>query len=390
MSIDEFIDGQPQNKKKKYLNVVAQQPRNTIDPLVKVELTRVDKYKAPRVVQARHASWLLAVGRFTKKLEHTVYARDRQRRWFNFAKGYTQKELANILVEKLNKFERPRIICYDHTSFDGHVTHEMTRRFFTFVARCFPDEYRTKISEFCRGQTYNKVKKYGLRFQYKGTVCSGDITTSFQDCLTNYCFLRAALADQNIKKYELLVNGDDSVVIIEASARFDTQRSLKFFRTCNMETKIEVDSTRVEDLEFCQLLLRNTAVGPMMVHKPERLQQRYGMTHRAYHMTRDDYQHALAYAYMHLYKQTGLESPFVELHTHYCINRDKCWTRFESVLNKDPDLAWLVKEGWERTSGPTLARLTLRDAEPYHVPIHVRTELSRYEVDHIRERHFAH
>lgn len=381
--VDEFIDRQPATKRDKYRAVIGAVPINIIRPFVKVELASVGEYKAPRCVQARDASWLMFVGRLTRPLEEAVWKRDRQRGWFNFAKGYTQRELGRILNDKLKKFECPRVICFDHSRFDGHVTETHNAVFWSFVRKCVKG-HEAWVNQAWKGTNQCRARAGMLGWKWRGTVASGDITTSFEDCMLNYAMLRETLASQSIKKSEVLVNGDDSIVIIESKAVFDVRAALLFLRKLNMETKVEYDGMDLTKIKFCQLLLRCDNKGaPMMVHDPSRLETRFGFTHRARQFTPREYQHALGLAYYHIYKGTSYEDVFRRIHEANCTPED-CQRAWEAALRKDPDLAWINRPLYEREQlVAEVSLVQVRERAP-EIPEWQPITLPRYEVDHLR------
>lgn len=347
-----------------------------------MELASVAKYKAPRVVQARDVTWLREVGKYSRPVEKAILHRDRVRGWFNFAKGYTQRELGRILASKLSKFPCPRIICLDHSAFDGHVTLEHSGVFWGLIKRAYPKQHREWIAFLQRGTENNRARAGPIRFKWKGTVASGDITTSFEDCIINYCVLRSALHVQGVKNFELLINGDDSIIIIDQSEVFSTSAALRHLRQLNMETKVEYDGNDPNRLIFCQLQLRDIGGGePMMVHQVDRLTKRYGMTHRCRQFTVDEYQHALAYCYWTLYKGTPYGGAFERLHQRYCPGR--CEDKIAVALRKDPDLAFMLRPLFER-EGRDIRCPGLDLCPTLTLPEWRKCELRPYEVDHLR------
>lgn len=76
---------------------------------------------------------------------------------------------------------------------------------------------------------------------------SGDADTALGNTLVNLDCMYGFLKANNITKYDMLVDGDDSIVIVEQGEEFSTD----FFQEYGFKTKLEVTNS-LERAEFCQ------------------------------------------------------------------------------------------------------------------------------------------
>lgn len=320
---EEFIASQPAEKRDKYIKCIDKRkpPKNYIDCFVKREKTSTSILKPPRLIQARNAYYTMELGRYTKPIEDAIYAKDRLTKRY-FYKHMHPHTMANVLCDKASSFSKPLFLCLDHTAFDAHVTTDALRMCHRTL------KLHNKEPEFSRllNQQLNNPSTYFHRktntkrhFRFTGTVCSGDITTSLYGCLINYHILKSFIKHHNIRKWDLMINGDDSVVIIEAAEEFKLPLDIKsFFTKFNMITKVDVRTTDISGVEFCQFMIRKDHEGyPVAVHKPQRIINRFGMTYKISNIHYPSYLRDLAYGYMVFYLRTNYFTTFEELFHHY-------------------------------------------------------------------------
>jgi hypothetical protein len=92
----------------------------------------------------------------------------------------------------------------------------------------------------------------GIKYEYKGKRSSGEFTTSEGNSLLNYCMLAVWLEAHNVLNYRIHVNGDDSVVIIEASDLSKVEDTYDYFNNFNMETTVDIIATDFRQISYCQ------------------------------------------------------------------------------------------------------------------------------------------
>lgn len=198
-------------KRKFYMDVVnaMEHEGRTVSarvvPFTKLEKMGANKYKAPRLIQARDASFNIEYGRYIKPLERQL------KDHVVFGKGNYDQVARR--VAKLSSQYKYYTEC-DHTTFDAHVTVDMLRLLHRYYATCYNDDRelallsRRTITNYC-------TTRNGEHYVVHGTRMSGDVDTSFGNSLINYHVLRAGLREQKIRG-EVLVNGDDSIIFSDA------------------------------------------------------------------------------------------------------------------------------------------------------------------------------
>lgn len=227
-----------------------------------------DKYKAPRMIQARHITFNIQYGRYIKPIEDSLGKR------INFGKG-TNVEIARKIF-KLSKKYKYYTEC-DHTSFDAHVTVEMLKLTHVFYQSCyFHDRELRKLSK--RTINNNCKTRDGIKYRIKGTRMSGDVDTSFGNSIINYAILKQCVTEI-AGKCEIIVNGDDSIIF--TLRPIDTTKLSELLLTYNMESKVQPSTQNIHKVEFCrQKLIINSSGTPALMINPKRLIDIYGMTYK--------------------------------------------------------------------------------------------------------------
>lgn len=374
----EFIQEQPSDKRKKYYPHMhrTDTPSNIIKSFIKIEKIKTDKYTAPRMIQARNPYFTMSLGRYTKPMEHAIYCKDKKTRRFNFAKGMNMYEMAVAIIEKSKRINKPVYICVDHKSFDAHVTPEALRLFHRFTQKLNKDKMLAELQKLqIKNRTYTQ---FGQKFQFKGTVCSGDITTSFSDCIINYYILNHYMKRMKIRNYEIIVNGDDSVIILDQREIYKFKNFQKTMREYNMETKIDQVTHDINEVEFCRMKIRADNDGfPMMVIDPQRQQNVYGMTYKTGTVDYNSYQRDIAYANMSIYRHTARRETFLRLFEHY----DQIATQPIMTALKQTDRILMDMMRQDRVTIEHQYRLL--PVENVYIKKHTLREQQVYEVDHI-------
>jgi hypothetical protein len=101
---------------------------------------------------------------------------------------------------------------------------------------------------------------------------SGDMDTGLGNSIIMWAMLTAYLESNNIFKHSIMVNGDDSVVVIER-AQLQASRDLTLFKQYGFNMKFEV-ALQFSDLEFCQSKPVHTDYGWTMARNPIRVMGR--------------------------------------------------------------------------------------------------------------------
>jgi len=312
----------PADKQKLYRNALndlqqgnCDHKAQTITSFVKMEYLTTTKFKATRMIQGRDPRFNILLGRYIKQLEHTIYSRQtRGGRLPNFAKGFTLSELGEQVRRIISKFKRPKFILLDHTEFDAHITSDHLKGETGFIKSCFRGADRREVERLLK-KTYNNRchTRNGLSYRVKATRMSGDVTTGFNNSLTNFCILTEMFKGY---KHHILVNGDDSIVFVEEDTPVP---DLACFKVYNMETKIDNVTTIPEEIEFCQnrFVYLDNGEGYMMPNL-NRIQSRFGRTFKLHsfspkHWVEDYHQYCSEVAWC----LASLYQPIKELHSYW-------------------------------------------------------------------------
>lgn len=241
-----------------------------ICPNTKLEKVSPTKYKAGRLIQARHPTFNLAYGRYIKPLERALKYRDQ------FGKG-TYDQIGAKVYKLANKYRY--YTEGDHTTFDAYVTPEMLRLSHRFYARCF--QQNPELLKLSKRTINNRATtRNGERYRVHGTRMSGDVDTSFGNCIINYYILRSLLADLHIDG-DAIVNGDDFILF--TNRPIPIADATRILRRYNMDTKLVPSTTRIHTVEFCRCrLILHPDGTPTMAFDPARLKNIYGCTYKHY------------------------------------------------------------------------------------------------------------
>lgn len=245
-----------------------------VTPFTKIEKMSTSKYKAPRMIQGRHMIFNLHYGRFIKPLEKLVTKYNPRTNGL-FGKGNYDEQARKIheLSKRFKYFTEA-----DHKTFDSHETVEHLKTTHRFYNKCYP-QHKREISRLARRTIINTCfSRTGDSYRVKGTRMSGDVDTGFGNCLINYAILSAALEAIGIFDYEIIVNGDDSIIFTNVPIPIELFTAA--LRKYNMETEIKPSTTNIHEVEFCRTKLVMASNGqPTMMIDPERLIDIYGMSY---------------------------------------------------------------------------------------------------------------
>lgn len=273
--VDSFKDDS--GKHASYVNVLSKlndkgYPTASVTPFTKLEKLSTSKYKAPRLIQARHPSFNIEYGKYIKPLEQFITKY--HHRHYNFGKGSYDETARRI------RFLSQRYAYYtegDHSTFDSHVTVEMLRLCHTFYLSCY--KHDPALVQLVRQTIRNNCKtRNGDRYTVYGTRMSGDVDTSLGNSLVNYAILKHLLDVLNIDG-DVIVNGDDSIIF--SAAPIPVNIATLYMRKFNMETKFKESVVSIHQVEFCKSkYIINSDGHPTMMMDPNRIINIFGMTHR--------------------------------------------------------------------------------------------------------------
>lgn len=275
MAIPDIVKEKPPSKRKLYAQ--AAQSLQTrplrhkdfqISMFIKNERMS-DPNKAPRCIQSYSPRYNLVFQQYLRPIE----------KWFKSmgfdtvmtTKGMNQQEQARLLTSQSQRFNDPVYLLADHSRFDSRQ-HTLWLEEEKKYNIAFHDN-DPKFAELYDVQINRKIgtSRNGTKYTVVGTRMSGAPNTSHGNCTTNYAILAYWLNKSLINKYRIIVNGDDSVIIIEREDKHLLNN--KLLDELGFATKVEI----VEELaqvSFCQTNPIRTINGPLMVRDPLRVLSR--------------------------------------------------------------------------------------------------------------------
>lgn len=255
-------------------------PRHArVNMFVKDDLEMSVPEKAPRAIQYRDSVFALEQSRFTKPIEKWFYSlRDEYgTKIVGKADGFT---IAKELVAKASKFNNPVFLMLDASKFDSCVDIAWIKLCTDFYVKLFPSEFAGYIRRLWRQTLINRGRtRKGLKFVTHGTRMSGDMDTSLGNSIVMFCMLKEFMRIKQVR-HSILVNGDDSIVVISAQDLHKV-KDMSPFKEFGFNMKFEF-SRDIQRAEFCQSRLVYTDYGPTMARNPSRIMGRTSWTTRSY------------------------------------------------------------------------------------------------------------
>lgn len=285
ITFGEIIAGYTGNKKKRYERAREylcehglQEKHARIQMFVKNERFPLKdiKVKPPRAIQYRTPEYNLVFMKYTKPFEDHYYPRlhyGAVSKTRVIAKGMNNQERAEVFMEKCSYFARPVFYCMDYSAFDSTImkTHLLSTH------RKYIRVFGKRVKRIARMQIKNKgVTRCGIKYEVQGTRMSGDADTGLGNCIVNLDAIYAVLKLSGIQKYDMLIDGDDAVIIVEQGEELDVSHYAKM--------GLVVKAKRTDDIhqvDFCQsrLVFRPE---PLWVRNPKRAMSNTAMCKRHY------------------------------------------------------------------------------------------------------------
>lgn len=275
----------------RYLRYGVEYSDSTITEMQKLEFYEESKIevKEDRGIQFRSVSYNVALARHLHEIEARLIGLHEMRTgrknvlgYRPVAKGSTPRQRCEMLFDYADVFDEPVFLCMDHSRFDAHVNAQLLReehRLYLYCRRWHPE-----LAQLLRWQTRNQGRsKGGIRYKMKAKRMSGDINTGLGNTVLNLCMILGWLDFAGISKHRIILDGDDSVVIVE---RADYVRQAAgsieaFMLKLGMETEVEV-KTDIWKVDFCQSrpVILPTADGPrpVFVRNPMKVVTTMGRT----------------------------------------------------------------------------------------------------------------
>jgi len=261
VTYDEFVGLYKGPKKLCYERAVASivdKPVNVRDARAKafVKREKCNVTKAPRVIQPRDPRYGAALGRFIKPVEKVIYSAmarliDGDR---IVSKGLNLDGVGQLIESKWLKFKNPVAVGLDATKFDMHCSIPILEWEHSVYNGVFRSAELRKLLSW---QLHNRGSGYAedgkVKYEIEGRRLSGDMNTSCGNCLIMCAIVIWYCRQLNIK-YDLINNGDDCVVFMEAQDLSKFQSNLvNTFIEFGYRIVCEEPVYVLEHIEFCQM-----------------------------------------------------------------------------------------------------------------------------------------
>jgi hypothetical protein len=211
-----------------------------------------------RFISPPGAEYALEYGRYVKPIEKNFYAMIDD--IFNFGspvvmKGKNQSERGRILKFKYDRFTDPVAIPIDQKRFDQHVSVPILKWVHRVIELMYKaDSYlkmlhRWQLVSIGKGRCTDGF----FSFTVQGGLMSGEMNTSLVAVLTVCAMIYCLMEFLGIKKYDLVDDGDDSIIIVERSNLKKFQNGIKsYFLDLGFEVDVEEPVYIFEQISFCQ------------------------------------------------------------------------------------------------------------------------------------------
>jgi len=276
MTCSQFVDQCPANKKALYARAASQYEKEGVrerDCRIKafVKFEKIDFTTkgdpAPRIIQPRSPVYNIALGRYTRRIEHDVY-RALAEEWGGevdcglhhhlvVMKGLTVTGIASALRAKWLRVHDPVAISIDASRFDQHVSdgallfeHSIYNRLFGYDKELLWLLSKQRNNRGCASLDGKKIT-----YCIKGTRASGDMNTSLGNCIIMCTLVREYIRELGIKA-EFANNGDDCVLIVSRRDSHlltgPTSGFYNWFLRFGFEMTVDGVASVFEHIKFCQ------------------------------------------------------------------------------------------------------------------------------------------
>jgi len=288
---DEFVACYGGAKQKCYqaaVDSLKEQPLAERDCYVKT-FTKAEYRKpggAPRCIQPRSPRYNVKLGRYLKKIEHTIFNAideifDSTGEHKTVAKGLNMVERGEVIAEMWNTFNDPIAIGVDASRFDQHINRlllelEQEIMLMWSEGEGSPGDDLPPLKWLLSKQLVNKGRYTGpdgsIKYEVQGARMSGDMNTSLGNvivmCSLMYSFFEHCGLLGLVKLFN---DGDDCVIILERKNKDKFVNDLQgWFRRAGITMEFDGIYTTLEEVEFCQSRPVHTARGWTLVPRPSK------------------------------------------------------------------------------------------------------------------------
>jgi len=265
ISMEKFVESHVGRKRTIYENArksLGIDSLNKRDAELEVFIKAVEKTNVsakpdpiPRIISPRGPRYGISLGVYMKPVEHRIYKRiGKVFGAPTVAKGMNVEQVAEVLWDGWNHFNRPVAVGLDATRFDQHVGVAALKYEHSFYNVIYKSNY---LDHLLKQQLRNKAKGYvgdgKVKYVVDGGRMSGDMNTSLGNCIMMCAMIYVRSKNVNVK-IRLLNNGDDCVIIMEQSdlSAF-VQGLIEEFHTYGFHIVVEEPVYDFEKISFCQM-----------------------------------------------------------------------------------------------------------------------------------------
>jgi hypothetical protein len=236
----------------------VQRKHSYVSTFVKAEKTNLTAKPdpAPRVIQPRNPQYNVAIGIYLKKIEHDVYeAINRVFGGPTVAKGRNAYGVGEMFATNWAAFKRPAALSIDAVRFDQHCSVDALRyehSFYRYIYNNDPELNRLLLWQL-ENMGFGRSDDGEVRYRTRGCRMSGDMNTAIGNVILMCAMVWTACRAIGVRKFRLVNNGDDCVIIVERRFASRLAEALPtLFRRWGYQITMEKAVTRLEDIEFCQ------------------------------------------------------------------------------------------------------------------------------------------
>lgn len=209
---------------------------------------------APRVIQPRSTRYNCVVGPYLKPLEKRIYSAIAEVfKAPTVMKGYDAFRQGEIIAAKWSRFVNPVAIGLDASRFDQHVSRPALEWEHSVYNACYHSkELRKLLSWQVDNIGFARTPDGFVKYRVEGCRMSGDMNTAMGNCLLMCALIHTLLSERRCDA-ELINNGDDCVLILEAHDLKKLSNLESWFLRYGFTMKVEDPVYTLEEVVFCQM-----------------------------------------------------------------------------------------------------------------------------------------
>jgi hypothetical protein len=238
-----------------------------------------NKQNKPRAIIFRADEFVLALASFVKPIEGVLKKLKLCCKYPIFMKGRNARQRGAIIHKKFSRFKNPQIFCADASAFDGSVRQYMLNGVQSVYQRSFHDPLLDQLHAWRRTQYIRS--SHGVSARIEARRCSGDADTSCGNCIIMAAITIASLKIMGITQFELINDGDDTVIITEGRA-INREAFNRVMAKHGLKCDGQYVGNGMEATEFCRSRPVWVDGGWQLVNWPRRRLATFLASHRHY------------------------------------------------------------------------------------------------------------